>query len=94
MARLTKKETIMAEVDDEVYLFMKRIQFMHDLNWVKARDYVNASLSAMYSFKKCDRCRVLLTSKNVGDIMMNEQGIVKATCSACTKRMWKSGRKK
>lgn len=42
--KLTKENKIFAEVDDEVYLLMKRIEFKHDLSWAKARDLVNHAL--------------------------------------------------
>ena len=48
MKKLTKKQKILADVDDEIYLMMKRIQLKYDLNWKKARDAVNRSIKQLY----------------------------------------------
>jgi hypothetical protein len=44
---LTQKEKILADVDDEIWLLMKRIQLKHNLSWAKARDATNESLSML-----------------------------------------------
>jgi len=50
--RMKKQDKILADVDDEIYLLMKRIQLKHDLTWAKARDEVNESLKLLESKKK------------------------------------------
>lgn len=44
MKKLSKKEQIFADVDDEIYLLTKRIQLKHSLSWNEARDMTNYSL--------------------------------------------------
>jgi len=48
MPKLTKKQKILADVDDEIYLMKKRIQLKHSLTWEKARDAVNESIKKLY----------------------------------------------
>ena len=49
---MKQAEQIKADVDDEIYLLMKRIQFTHNLTWAKARDNVNKAIKEMYGMKK------------------------------------------
>jgi len=48
--QITQKQQILADVDDEIYLLTKRIEFKHDLTWSKARDAVNGSIHKLYNF--------------------------------------------
>ncbi|MEK6914647.1 MAG: hypothetical protein AABW83_03265 [Nanoarchaeota archaeon] len=51
--KLSQKEKIIADVDDEVYDLAKRIQKKYNLNWEKAKDLTNYSLRVlMLSFPK------------------------------------------
>ena len=52
MKKLSKYERIKADVDDEIYLLMKRIQLKHDLAWTKSRNIVNKSIRELYECKK------------------------------------------
>tara|TARA_Y100000296_G_C5113748_1_gene226570 strand:+ start:686 stop:889 length:204 start_codon:yes stop_codon:yes gene_type:complete len=45
LTRLQSK--ILSDVDDEIYLIMKRIQLKHNLTWAKARDHVNKSIATL-----------------------------------------------
>ena len=49
MKKLSKYERIKADVDDEIYLLMKRIELKHNLTWVKARNAVNKSIKELYN---------------------------------------------
>lgn len=51
MKKLSRKERILADVDDEIYLMKKRIERRYDLTWAKARDAVNGSIRKLYEFK-------------------------------------------
>ena len=42
---------IKADVDDELYLLKKRIQFKYKLSWAKARNAVNKSIKELYETK-------------------------------------------
>lgn len=46
--KLTTKEKVLADCDDEIWLLMKRIELKYKLNWNKARDLVNESIVSMY----------------------------------------------
>jgi len=48
MKKLTQYQKILADVDDELWLIMKRIELKHNLTWVKARDAVNQSILELY----------------------------------------------
>jgi hypothetical protein len=85
--KITKKEQIVADVDDEIYLMMKRMQLKHNLTWAKARDAVNYSIERLYSYKKCEKCGVLLDGKNCGVLGMSPKGIVDGYCVKCLKKM-------
>ena len=52
MKKLTKKERILADVDDEISLLYERIKLKHDLNWAKSRDAVNAAIRSLYMFQE------------------------------------------
>ena len=45
--QLSKEEDILGDVDDELYLLKRRIQFKHNLNWIEARDAVNDSIARL-----------------------------------------------
>ena len=46
--KIPKQERIKADIDDEIYLLMKRIQLKHDLTWAKARSAVNKTIKELY----------------------------------------------
>ncbi len=51
MKRLSKKEKILACVDDEIFLLMKRVQLKFDMKWNEARDSTNEAIAQL-----CCKC--------------------------------------
>lgn len=47
MVKLTEKEQILADVDDEIWFIKKRIQLKYNLTWAKSRDAVNDSIARL-----------------------------------------------
>ncbi|MDO8642171.1 MAG: hypothetical protein Q7R76_01090 [Candidatus Woesearchaeota archaeon] len=47
MVKLTQKQQILADVDDELFLLKQRIQLKHGLTWAKARNAVNESIARL-----------------------------------------------
>ena len=45
--KLSLQEQIMADVDDEIYALMKKMQKKYKLSWTKAKDYTNYSLRVL-----------------------------------------------
>jgi len=45
--KLSLQEQIMADVDDELYSFKKKMQKKYKLSWTKAKDYTNYSLRVL-----------------------------------------------
>ena len=47
LKKLTQRERILADVDDEIYTLKKRVQKNHKLTWAQARDETNHALRAL-----------------------------------------------
>jgi len=45
--KLSLKEQIVADVDDELYALKKKMQKKHKLTWAKARDLTNYALRVL-----------------------------------------------
>jgi hypothetical protein len=89
----SKYKQVFKDVDDEIYLLMKRIQFKHDLTWAKARDYVNKSILNMYEQtwfddlpkpKKCHKCNIRLNKKNTAGYGLDpKRYVIEGWCVKC-----------
>ena len=55
---MKQEEQIKADVDDEIYLLMKRIQLKYKLTWAKARDAVNKSIKELYQMPSIDLSKI------------------------------------